>query len=47
MKFGIFYEHQIPRPLDADAEHRTELAAVANDVAARGGEHQSELNQGC
>ena len=22
MKFGIFYEHQIPRPWDADAEHR-------------------------
>ena len=22
MKFGIFYEHQIPRPWDANAEHR-------------------------
>ena len=22
MKFGIFYEHQIPRPWDTDAEHR-------------------------
>ena len=22
MNFGIFYEHQIPRPWDADAEHR-------------------------
>ena len=22
MKFGIFYEHQIPRPWDADSEHR-------------------------
>jgi alkanesulfonate monooxygenase SsuD/methylene tetrahydromethanopterin reductase-like flavin-dependent oxidoreductase (luciferase family) len=22
MKFGIFYEHQIPRPWDADVEHR-------------------------
>src|SRR5205085_4443999 len=22
MKFGIFYEHQLPRPWDADAEHR-------------------------
>jgi alkanesulfonate monooxygenase SsuD/methylene tetrahydromethanopterin reductase-like flavin-dependent oxidoreductase (luciferase family) len=22
MKFGIFYEHQIPRPWDATAEHR-------------------------
>src|ERR671917_554347 len=22
MRFGIFYEHQLPRPWDADAEHR-------------------------
>src|ERR1700756_4349423 len=22
MKFGIFYEHQLPRPWDADAEHK-------------------------
>ena len=22
MKFGIFYEHQLPRPWDADDEHR-------------------------
>jgi alkanesulfonate monooxygenase SsuD/methylene tetrahydromethanopterin reductase-like flavin-dependent oxidoreductase (luciferase family) len=22
MKFGIFYEHQIPRPWNADSEHR-------------------------
>ena len=22
MKFGIFYEHQIPRPWDTDVEHR-------------------------
>jgi len=28
MKFGIFYEHQIPRPWDADAEHRTYREAL-------------------
>ena len=22
MKFGIFYEHQLPRPWEADSEHR-------------------------
>ena len=22
MRIGIFYEHQLPRPWDADAEHR-------------------------
>ena len=22
MQFGIFYEHQLPRPCDDDAEHR-------------------------
>ena len=22
MKFGIFYEHQLPRPWDADSEYR-------------------------
>ena len=29
MKFGIFYEHQIPRPWDADAEHRIYREALA------------------
>ena len=28
MNFGIFYEHQIPRPWDADAEHRTYREAL-------------------
>jgi alkanesulfonate monooxygenase SsuD/methylene tetrahydromethanopterin reductase-like flavin-dependent oxidoreductase (luciferase family) len=28
MKFGIFYEHQIPRPWDADVEHRTYREAL-------------------
>ena len=22
MKFGIFYEHQLPRPWDAESEHK-------------------------
>ena len=22
MRFGIFYEHQLPRPWDPDSEHR-------------------------
>ena len=29
MKFGIFYEHQIPRPWDADAEHLIYREALA------------------
>ena len=29
MKFGIFYEHQIPRPWDADSEHRIYREAMA------------------
>jgi alkanesulfonate monooxygenase SsuD/methylene tetrahydromethanopterin reductase-like flavin-dependent oxidoreductase (luciferase family) len=29
MRFGIFYEHQLPRPWDADAEHRLLKDALA------------------
>src|SRR5580704_12828456 len=36
MNFGIFYEHQIPRPWDADAEHRIYREALEQvDLADR------------
>ena len=37
MKFGIFYEHQLPRPWDDGAEHRkqAELAPHIEQAMAR------------
>src|SRR6476660_1449105 len=38
MKFGIFYEHQIPRPWDANAEHRIYREALEQvELADRSG----------
>ena len=30
MKFGIFYEHQTPRPWDAESEHRIPTQGLAS-----------------
>jgi hypothetical protein len=37
MKFGIFYEHQIPRPLDVNAEHRIAEPTVRRRSRTRPG----------
>ena len=53
MKFGIFYEHQIPRPWHADSEHRIYREALEQvELADRVGidyawevEHQDNIKK--